>query len=154
LCANALTANEQIDGLTTTPENIGSEIQSAIDRSIEKLSSDQRRLVNADGKDVYLIPTIILVSDLIQITNGVKIIETLAGLPSIDASCDLAQQESQNYEVKIDGIVLISDGFASTEGNIKSEIRDKLREYWKCWLESRGISDLDLGTRGINLGEI
>lgn len=154
LCANASTANEQIDGLTTTPENIGSEIQAAVDRSIEKLSSDQRRLINAEGKDIYLIPTIILVSDLIQITNGVKIIDTLSGIESINASCELAQQESQNYEIKIDQIVLVSDGFASTEGNIKSEIRDKLREYWKCWLETRGITDLDLGTRGINLGEI
>jgi hypothetical protein len=95
-----------------------------------------------------------LVSDLIQITNGSKIIDTLAGLDSIDASCKLAQDESENYEIKIDGIVLVSDGFASTEGNIKSEIRDKLNEYWKCWFETRGITDLDLGTRGINLGEI
>jgi hypothetical protein len=154
LCANALTANEQIEGLTSTPENIGSEIQAAVDRSIEKLASDQRRLVNADGKDVYLIPTIILVSDLIQVTNGSKITDTLFTLDSVDASCKLAQDESENYEIKIDQIVLISDGFASTEGNIKSDIRDKLSEYWKCWFETRGITDLDLGTRGINLGEI
>jgi len=154
LCANALTANEQIEGLTSAPENIGSEIQAAVDRSIEKLSSDQRRLVNADGKDVYLIPTIILVSDLIQVTSGSLITETLSTLESVDASCKLAQEESENYEVKIDGIVLVSDGFASTEGDTKSAIRDKLREYWKCWFETRGITDLDLGTRGINLGEI
>lgn len=154
LCSNARSANDQIKGLTATPENIGSEIQAAIDRSIEKMSSDERRLINADGKPITLIPTIILVSDLIQITNGMKILDTLSKLASITAACELAQTESVNYEVKIDGINLISDGFASTKGNIDREIRDRLREYWKCWLDSRGITDQDLGTRGINLGEI
>ena len=154
LCSNAQSANSQIKGLTETPENIGSEIQAAIDRSIEKMSSDERRLVNAQNQQIYLIPTIILVSDLIQVTNGRKIIDILASDQKISDSCERAKEESKNYEVKIDNIVLVSDGFASTKGNIDTDLRDKLREYWKCWLETRGITDQDLGTRGINLGEI
>jgi len=154
LCSNAQSANSQIRGLTETPDNIGSDIQAAIDRSIEKMSSDERRLVNAQNQQIFLIPTIILVSDLIQVTNGKIINETLATDASMSDSCDRAKSEAKNYEVKIDNIVLISDGFASTKGNINTELRDKLREYWKCWLETRGISDQDLGTRGINLGEI
>ena len=154
LCSNAQSANSQIKGLLETPEDIGSEIQAAIDRSIEKLTSDERRLVNSQGRQIFLIPTIILVSDLIQVTNGRKITDILAADSEIAQSCERAQSESQNYEVKIDGISLFSDGFASTKGNIDTELRDKLREYWKCWLETRGMTDIDLGTRGINLGEI
>jgi hypothetical protein len=154
LCSNALNANEQIEGLINAPENIGSEIQAAIDRSIEKISSDERRLFNSEGKPIYLQPTIILVSDLIQVTNGQNILDTLFNVQSIPDACQLAQKESENYEIRIDGMTLVSDGFASTKGNIEVNSRDKLREYWKCWFESRGITDQDLGTRGINLGEI
>jgi len=154
LCSNAQSANSQINGLSVTPENIGSEIQAAVDRSIEKLSSDERRLVNSQGRQIFLIPTIILVSDLIQVTNGSKILDTLASDSKPSDSCERAKSESKNYEVRIENIVLISDGFASTKGNINTELRDKLREYWKCWLETRGITDIDLGTRGINLGDI
>lgn len=154
LCSNARSANSQINGLLVTPENIGSEIQAAVDRSIEKLSSDERRLVNSQGQQILLIPTIILVSDLIQVTNGNKIIDILVSDRDPSEACERARSESQNYQVKIDNIALISDGFASTKGNIDTESRDKLREYWKCWFETRGITDLDLGTRGINLGDI
>lgn len=154
LCSNAQRANTQIRGLSVTPEDIGSDIQSAVDRSIEKLSSDERRLINAESKQIYLRPTIILVSDLIQITNGVKIIDVLKSDQKVSDSCKRATDSAKNYSIRITGISLISDGFASTKGNIDTELRDKLREYWKCWFESRGIDDQDLGTRGINLGEI
>jgi hypothetical protein len=72
----------------------------------------------------------------------------------VSDSCKRATDGAKNYSIRIAGITLISDGFASTKGNIDSELRDKLREYWKCWFETRGIEDQDLGTRGINLGEI
>jgi hypothetical protein len=154
LCSNAQAANEQIAGLRVAPENIGSEIQAAVDRSIEKLASDERRLVNKDGQPIALIPTVILVSDLIQVTNGIYILDELRDLDSPEAACKKAESTATNYEVKIFGISLISDGFASTEGNINTELRDKLREYWKCWFNSRGIDEQDLGARGINLGDI
>lgn len=154
LCSNAQAANEQIAGLRVAPENIGSEIQAAVDRSIEKLASDERRLVNKDGQPIALIPTLILVSDLIQVTNGIYILDELRNLDSPEAACKKAESTATNYEVKIFGISLISDGFASTEGNIDTELRDKLREYWKCWFNSRGIDEQDLGARGINLGDI
>jgi len=154
LCSNAQSANIQIRGLMVTPENIGSDIQSAVDRSIEKLSSDERRLFNAEGKQIFLIPTIFLISDMIQVTNGKRITNTLAGDSEVSDSCQRAKDEAKNYSVKMEGIVLISDGFASVKGNIDTELREKLREYWKCWFETRGITDLDLGARGINLGEI
>lgn len=154
ICSSARSANEQINGLTKAPENIGSEIQGAIDRSIEKLASDERRLVNKDGKPMFMVPTVILVSDLMQVSSGISIKEILNRASDVSASCDLAQEETSNYETVIDGIALISDGFASTKKEVNSELREKLREYWKCWLESRGITDLDLGARGIDLGEI
>ncbi len=154
LCSTAQSSNDQINGLINTPENIGSDIQSAVDRSIEKLSSDERRLFNSEGKPIVLIPTIILVSDLIQVTDGVKILDTLDSDTKPSEACERAKNESKNYSVRLDGIALISDGFASTKGNIDQAKRDKLREYWKCWFESRGIYDQDLGTRGINIGDL
>lgn len=154
LCSTAQSSKNQIDGLINTPENIGSDIQSAVDRSIEKLSSDERRLFNSEGKPIILVPTIILVSDLIQITNGNKILDILEADSKPSESCQRAKDESKNYSIRLDGIALISDGFASTKGNIDQDKRDKLREYWKCWFEGRGIYDQDLGTRGINIGDI
>jgi hypothetical protein len=154
LCSTAQSSKDQIDGLVNTPENIGSDIQSAVDRSIEKLSSDERRLFNSQGKPIILIPTIILVSDLIQITNGIKILDVLDADTKPSEACQRAKDESKNYSVRLDGIALISDGFASTKGNIDQDKRDKLREYWKCWFETRGIYDQDLGTRGINIGDL
>ena len=118
------------------------------------MASDERRLVNKDGQPIALIPTVILVSDLIQVTNGIYILDELRDLDSPEAACKKAESTATNYEVKIFGISLISDGFASTEGNINTELRDKLREYWKCWFNSRGIDEQDLGARGINLGDI
>jgi uncharacterized protein YcfL len=154
LCSNAQSATTQIDGLLNTPDNIGSDIQSAIDRSIEKLTSDERRLFNSQNQQIFLIPTIILVSDMIQVTNGERIIKILANDAKISDSCQRAKDEAKNYSIKMDGIALVSDGFASVKGNINVELRDKLREYWKCWFETRGIYDPDFGTRGINIGEI
>ena len=154
LCSNAQSANIQIRGLKETPENIGSDIQSAVDRSIEKLSSDERRLFNADNKQIFLVPTIFLISDMIQVTNGKRITNVLSADAKVSDSCQRAKDEAKNYSIKLENIVLISDGFASVKGNINPELREKLREYWKCWFETRGIYDLDLGARGINLGEI
>jgi hypothetical protein len=110
--------------------------------------------MNSQNRQIYLIPTIILVSDLIQVTNGIKITDVLRSDQKISDSCKRANDEAKNYSIRISGITLISDGFASTKKSIDSEMRDKLREYWKCWFETRGIDDQDLGTRGINLGEI
>jgi hypothetical protein len=154
LCANGQSANTQIDGLLNTPENIGSDIQSAVDRSIEKLTSDERRLFNSQNKQIFLIPTIILVSDMIQVTNGNKITNILSSDAKVSDSCQRAKDEAKNYSIKMDNIGLVSDGFASVKGNLNAELRDKLREYWKCWFETRGIYDPDFGTRGINIGEI
>ena len=154
LCSTSQSSYDQINGLINAPENIGSDIQSAVDRSIEKLSSDERRLFNSEGRPIILIPTIILVSDLIQVTDGVKILDTLDSDTTPSEACQRAKDETKNYSVRLDGIALISDGFASTKGNIDQTKRDKLREYWKCWFESRGIYDQDLGTRGINIGDL
>ena len=154
LCANAQFANEQLNGLINTPDNIGSEIQAAIIRSLEKLSSDSRRLYNPDGSPITLIPNVILVSDLIQITDGVYILETLNSDKDPEASCKRAQTETANTDINFPRMSLISDGFASTKGNINTEKRDKLKKYWECWLEGRGFTDIDLGTRGINLAEV
>ena len=154
LCSNAQSANTQIDGLINAPENIGSDIQSAVDRSIEKLVSDERRLFNSQNQPISLIPMIILVSDMIQVTDGEKITDILSSDSKLSDSCQRAKEEAKNYSIKMDGIALISDGFASVKGNINTELRDKLREYWKCWFETRGIYDPDFGTRGINIGDI
>ena len=118
------------------------------------MTSDERRLFNSQNQQIFLIPTIILVSDMIQVTNGERITNILAGDAKMSASCQRAKDEAKNYSIKMDGIALVSDGFASVKGNIKVELRDKLREYWKCWFETRGIYDPDFGTRGINIGEI
>ena len=155
LCSGARNAAYQFDQLSGSPENIGSDIQAAVDRSLQKLASDERRLINSEGKAVALIPTIILVSDLSQITEGVPKGREVFATGDPKQACELARQESKNFvPAFMGGIFLISDGFAGTKNEINSKNRDKFRKYWECWFNTRGIDDLDIGAKGIDLGAL
>lgn len=153
LCASARNSIYQFNQLQSGAENIGSDIQGAIDRSLQKLASDEKRLVNSEGKSVSLIPTIFLVSDLIQKSKGPSKIDEVFKAASPKEACKLAQDEAKNFSLSFLGKVsLISDGFASTKKEVQATNRDKLMEYWKCWLVTRNITDIDIGANGIDLG--
>lgn len=153
LCASARNSIYQFNQLQSGAENIGSDIQGAIDRSLQKLASDEKRLINSEGKSVSLIPTIFLVSDLIQKSKGPSKIGEVFQTASPKEACKLAQDEAKNFSLSFPGEVsLISDGFASTKKEVQTTNRDKLMEYWKCWLGTRNINDIDIGANGIDLG--
>ena len=155
LCSNAANAMYQFNQLKGEPENIGSDIQGAIDRTLSKLASDEKRLFDSEMRQLIFIPRIILVSDLVQVTNGKAITEVLARVKDKEAACQLAKSESSTYISSYEGEVeLISDGFAGSKQDIKNKERDKLRSYWTCWLESREIIELDIGSKGIDLGAL
>jgi hypothetical protein len=155
LCSGARNGIYQFKQLKGEPEDIGSDIQAAVDRSLQKLTSDEKRLINSDGKPVVLIPTIILVSDLIQMTNGVSKTREVSAVSDPKQACELAKNESKNFKQSFLGSVsLISDGFAGTKKEVISSDRDKLRRYWECWFETRNITDTDIGAKGIDLGAL
>lgn len=155
LCNSAVNSMYQFNQLESSPDNIGSDIQGSIDRSLQKIASDEKRLINSDMKQVVLRPTIILVSDLIQVSNGKPITSDVFATSDNKAACELARNESKSFTPSYDGnVVLISDGFAGTKGEINSNNRDKLMEYWKCWFESRLITEIDIGAKGIDLGAL
>ncbi len=153
LCSGARNGIYQFEQLKGKPKDIGSDIQAAVDRSLQKLASDEKRLINSDGKSVVLIPTIIVVSDLIQMTNGVSKTREVSAVGDPKQACELAKNESKNFSQSFLGSVsLISDGFAGTKKEVNSSERDKLKRYWECWFETRNITDLDIGAKGIDLG--
>jgi hypothetical protein len=153
LCGAAANSIFQFNQLKGEPENIGSDIQGAIDRSLQKLASDERRLVDQDGRQLVFVPRIILVSDLIQVSNGKTITNTISGIGNNSGACDLAKKEASTFSPTYQGDVeIISDGFAGSKTDIKNAERDKLMSYWKCWFETRRIVEIDIGAKGIDLG--
>jgi len=155
LCSSAVNSMYQFNQIEFSPDNIGSDIQGSIDRSLQKLASDEKRLLNSEMKQVVLRPTIILVSDLIQVSSGKSITSVVFDASDKKAACELARKESMTFTPSYEGnVVLISDGFAGTKIDINASNRDKLMEYWKCWFESRLITDIDIGAKGIDLGAL
>jgi hypothetical protein len=153
LCGAAANSIFQFNQLKGEPENIGSDIQGAIDRSLQKLASDEKRLVDQDGHQLVFIPRIILVSDLIQVSNGKTITATISGISNNSGACELAKKEAGTFTPAYQGDVeIISDGFAGSKVDIKNVERDKLMSYWKCWFETRRIVEMDIGAKGIDLG--
>ena len=81
--------------------------------------------------------------------------EALKPLKDKDAACTFATESAASHSLTYQGSpLLISDGFGGTKGKIDEAERDKLKEYWVCWLKTRGIFDIDLGARGIDLGNL
>ena len=155
LCAAASNSIYQFNQLKGDPENIGSDIQGAIDRSLQKLASDERRLLTPDGRQMVFLPRIILVSDLIQVSNGKTITSATNAAKDKAAACKLAQNEASTFTPAYEGEVeIISDGFAGSKTDIKNSDREKLMEYWKCWLGTRQINQIDIGAKGIDLGAL
>ncbi len=155
LCSGARNGIYEFEQLKGEPENIGSDIQAAVDRSLQKLASDEKRLLNSDGKYVSLVPTIIIVSDLIQVANGVSKSREVFAVADPKQACELARNESKNFNPPFEGgISLISDGFAGTRKEVNSMDRDKLKRYWECWFSTRNIDELDIGAKGIDLGAL
>ena len=159
LCSGARNSVYQFNQLQGTsknglaPKDIGSDIQGAVDRSIQKLASDEMRLVNSDGKPVALIPTVFLVSDLMQISAGQSKAPQVFKLANPGDACTLAKSDSETFIPAFQGsLSLVSDGFAGSIKEVDSANRDKLMEYWKCWFETRNITDIDIGAKGIDLG--
>ena len=155
LCAGARNSIYQFAQLRTDPEDIGSDVQAAVDRSLQKMASDERRLINSDGKPVRLIPTLVVISDLIQVTSGISKTNEVAKTSEPKFACELARSESKDFTPSFLGnVALISDGFAGTKKEVKSADRDKLKKYWECWFETRNITDLDIGAKGIDIGAL
>lgn len=155
LCLSARNSQDMISQLQGSPANLGSDIQGAIDRALDKMASEERRLFSPDGKAVVLNARIILVSDLIQKMELGFLPAVLKDLKGKEEACALATESSSSHSASYSGTpALISDGFGGTKSKINELERDKLREYWGCWFKTRGIFDIDLGARGIDLGNL
>ena len=155
LCSGAQSTHDVIGQLKGRPENLGSDIQGAIDRALDKISSEERRLFSQDGKPVSLNAKFILVSDLIQKLDNGLITDVLQPLENKEDACSLATESAEGHRISYEGSpILISDGFAGTKSKVNEVERDKLKEYWICWLKTRGVYEVDLGARGIDLGSL
>ena len=153
---NSIYQFSQLQGTSkdkTGPQDIGSDIQGAVDRSLQKLASDELRLLNSDGKPMTLIHTIFLVSDLMQKSGGKPMTPRVFQVASPDDACALAKTDSETFQpTSLGNVSLVSDGFAGSIKDVESSNRDKLMSYWKCWFETREITDVDIGAKGIDLG--
>jgi hypothetical protein len=129
---------------------IGSGIQGAIDRAIAKIESEEIRILRRTP-GVVLIPRLIVTSDFIENTPNFHLLLELEKMTDSNQACDLAISQVGSTEPTPLIFDFESDGLGSIRGSrMTPVIRQSLLDYWSCWLDSRGLSDPNLGDRGID----
>lgn len=129
---------------------IGSGIQGAIDRAIAKIESEEIRILRRTP-GVVLIPRIVVTSDFIENTPNFHLLLELEKMTDSNQACDLAISQVGSTEPTPLIFDFESDGLGSIRGSrMTPVVRQSLLDYWSCWLDSRGISDPNLGDRGID----
>ena len=129
---------------------IGSGIQGAIDKSIQKVESEEMR-IHRKYPNVNLVPTLILTSDFLEMRPNFFLLDAMEKVKDGGAACELGTADAGNIEGTIIPFTLESDGFASIRGSrMTAQVRDKMLQYWTCWFEARNITDINLGDRGVD----
>jgi hypothetical protein len=134
----------------TLDSGIGSGIQGAIDRAIAKIESEETRILRRTP-GVVLIPRLIVTSDFIENTPNFHLLLELEKMTDSNQACDLAISQVGSTEPTFLIFDFESDGLGSIRGSrMTPVVRQSLLDYWSCWLDSRGISEPNLGDRGID----
>lgn len=154
-CSTARAGLKVINSIPVVAEaaldsGIGSGIQGAIDRAISKIESEEIRILRR-SPEVVLVPRIIVTSDFIESTPNFNLLPELEKMTDPNQACDLAIAQVGSTESTALVFDFESDGLGSIRGpRMTPLVREALLQYWSCWLDSRGISDPNLGDRGID----
>lgn len=129
---------------------IGSGIQGAIDKSIQKVESEEMR-IHRKYPNVNLVPTLVVTSDFLEMRPNFFLLDAMEKVKDGGAACELGTADAGDIEGTIIPFTLESDGFASIRGSrMTAKVRDNMMQYWTCWLEARNITDINLGDRGVD----
>lgn len=133
---------------------IGSGIQGAIDKVIQKVESEETR-IHRKYPDVNLSPTIVVTSDFLEMRPSFFLLDAMENIKDGGAACELGTSDAGDIEGTYLNFIFESDGFASIRGSrMNAKVRDNMMQYWICWLEARGITDPNLGDRGVDWSTI
>jgi hypothetical protein len=129
---------------------IGSGIQGAIDKAIQKVESEEMR-IHRQYPNVNLVPTLILTSDFLEMRPNFFLLDAMEQVQDGGAACELGTKDAGDIEGTVIPFTLESDGFASIRGSrMTAKVRDNMLQYWTCWFEARNITDINLGDRGVD----
>ena len=124
---------------------IGSDIEGAFVRGLDKLESESRNLINSENQPVSVRATIIVSSDMMQRnSSGDKVIDTVRTMTEEQIDNYVTELRSQQEIIRLKPIVKI-DGWASTKKNYSDKDRQALELYWKRWFTTLGLQEPDFG---------
>lgn len=156
-CSTVRQALHTINDIPVTAESwklngIGSGIQNAVDTAIDKIESEELR-IQRRNPEVQILPTIVLTSDFNEVHDNLKfvLVKDLEKVSGPDAACELGTETAGNLEPTYLSINIESDGFGTVkDGHVDGDMREKFTSYWQCWFDARGISDVNIGDRGLD----
>ena len=152
ICISAEKAKDVMNKIRTigagdSVENgfIGSDIEGAFVRGLDRLESESRNLRNSENQLVSVTATIIVSSDMMQRNSrGDKVIDTVRTMTEAQIDDYVTELRSQQEIIRFKPIVKI-DGWASTKKNYSDKDRQALELYWKRWFTTLGLQEPDFG---------
>lgn len=152
ICISAEKAKEVMAKIRTigaggSVENgfIGSDIEGAFVRGLDRLESESRNLINSENQPVSVRATIVISSDMMQRnSNGDNVIDTVRSMTEEQIDSYVTELRGQQESIRLKPIVKI-DGWASTKKNYSDKDRQALELYWKRWFTTLGLQEPDFG---------
>ena len=124
---------------------IGSDIEGAFIRGLQRMESESSNLLNKENDLVKVRGTIVMSSDMMQrIESGERV---------IDAVREMSEEEISEYVTKTRGQPELRgfrprvkiDGWLSTKKNFSEQDRKALELYWKKWFTTLDLDEPDFG---------
>jgi hypothetical protein len=152
ICVSAEKAKETLTNIRTIGTGgaiangyIGSDIEGAFTRGLDKLESEARNLINRENLDVKVRATIVISSDMMQRNSD--------GVNALDVVRNMTEEQIDQYLVEKYGDPELSsfrpivkvDGWLSTKKNFTESERMALENYWKRWFTNFGLDEPDFG---------
>ena len=140
-------SNIKIIGSGGSIENgfIGSDIEGAFTRGLDKLESEARNLMNIENLDVKVRSTVVISSDMMQRdSNGRRILDLIINKTEEEIDQYLSER-SQISEFSYFRPIVKIDGWLSTKRNFSEEERIVLETYWRKWFLNRNLDEPDFG---------
>jgi hypothetical protein len=124
---------------------IGSDIEGAFIRGLQRMESESSNLLNKENDSVKVRGTIVMSSDMMQRGES--------GERVIDAVREMSEEEISEYVTKTRGQPELRgfrprvkiDGWLSTKKNFSEQDRKALELYWKKWFTTLDLDEPDFG---------
>lgn len=153
LCVSAAKAKQTFtdiravgNGTTSGVAFIGSDIEGAFLRALNRLETESSNLLNIENQRVGVKATIVVSSDMMQRrSSGKRVIDEISGLNS-DQVVKYVTESRKNLEIRTLRPNIIIDGWLTTKRNFSESERELLETYWKTWFTTLDLDEPDFGS--------